>query len=108
MVARRGFAQDAAMASRLGPNLGGSAMMTLQPMWQRRDGQSAATSEAGRLGTGPHAEAEANDLPRCGWFESSWELQRGLSVTELRGTVRRRPAPVAAGKPLTLQRAGAV
>jgi hypothetical protein len=109
MVVGDGLAQDAAMASRLGPTEGGSAMKTWQTLWQRRDGAALeAPTGAGRPDAGPRGEAEALALPHCGWYESSWDLQRGLSVTELRGTIRRRPASAAAGKPLALQRAGAV
>jgi len=54
----------------------------------------AASSVAGRARC-PGDGAEDVATAWAGWFESSFELQRGLAVVELHGTVRRRPAAAA-------------
>jgi hypothetical protein len=43
-------------------------------------------------------DGSEDSTPPCGWFESSFELQRGLAVRELQGTVRRRPVATVAGQ----------
>lgn len=39
---------------------------------------SAASATSAAIG-----HAEAGDVRACGWFDSSWELRRGLVVNEL-------------------------
>ena len=47
-----------------------------------RAAQQAATLDAG-VAAGPAPTGSAGATPACGWFESSWDLQQGLAVSEL-------------------------
>lgn len=76
-------------------------------IWQRwaRTGGAAVSGLEARPRASTQtasAAADAEAAAHCGWFESSFELQRGLAVVELHGTVRRRSrqAPPAAGGPV--------
>lgn len=69
-------------------------------LWKRADAvaMSSVACRARSQGDGVDEEpapSEDEATPFCGWFESSFELQRGLAVVELHGTVRRRPAAAA-------------
>ena len=55
-----------------------------------------AVSEAASRARCPGDGADDAATSWSGWFESSFELQRGLAVVELQGTVRWRPAAAAA------------
>lgn len=49
------------------------------------DAGDAAARQALAAGAAPvvMAVAEPDAAPACGWFDSSWELQQGLAVSEL-------------------------
>jgi len=47
-----------------------------------RAAHPAATPPAGMAG-GPVSADSAGATAACGWFESSWDLQQGLAVSEL-------------------------
>lgn len=42
-----------------------------------------ACSPAAQIDATVPVEGERPDTPTCGWFESSWDLQQGLAVSEL-------------------------
>ncbi len=47
-----------------------------------RAAHQADTAPAG-VAAGPAPAGSAGTPPACGWFESSWDLQQGLAVSEL-------------------------
>ena len=47
-----------------------------------RAAHQEASAQAG-VAAGPVLADSAGATPACGWFESSWDLQQGLAVSEL-------------------------
>ena len=60
----------------------------------QRGAEAARQVQVHRSMAATPGDAGGAATAHCGWFESSFELQRGLAVVELHGTVRlRQPAP---------------
>lgn len=46
-------------------------------------GDAAARHALAQAGAAPGGPADPEPVRACGWFDSSWELQQGLAVSEL-------------------------